>query len=570
MRVLLCTLHSKYIHPSLALPCLAAHGKAHGPKEADFFIREFRVQEPWEQILSDILEQTPDIVAFSVYIWNRQATLDLCRVLKIARPNLRIVLGGPEISFEKADFFEAHPSIDALIRGEGEGPFVALMHAWAADKPASNIARICIRQGGEIHEGPDGPQLADLDSLPSPHALGLVDLSKDIVYLETSRGCPYSCIFCMSALDRRVRSFSMGRIRSDLQLLMEAGVRQIKLVDRTFNYDAKRAREIFRFILEHNRHSSFHFEIGAHLLDDETIRLLAKAPQGMFQFEIGVQSSLPSTLRSIERHLPMEPLLENVRRLRAETCVHLHLDLIAGLPGENVQQVLDSIDRVLELRPHHLQLETVKVLPGSPLRNRAQELGIRFAPFPPYAALCTPEASYQDLEKLRRLGRLLDLVQATGPFTHFIEALAHCFGSYSLGLLRLETFWSRHSLFRHPMGRQEIFRWLGHFCREGGDAQADLLTEHLVRDYCLCEKVLENRLPEFFPALLKSESLTPKAGARMDEVLESLREEGLRLSWVVVPYNRLSEGQGTVAALYVCCQRSAATPRFIETFLPNA
>jgi anaerobic magnesium-protoporphyrin IX monomethyl ester cyclase len=199
-----------------------------------------------------------------------------------------------------------------------------------------------------------------------------------------------------------MRSYSMERIRSDLLLLMQKRVPKVKLVDRTFNYDVGRALEIFRFILEHNRSTHFHFEIGAHLLDNDTLELLEKAPHGTFQFEIGVQSTLESTLDAIDRKVNMTKLEENVRRLVKSDRIHLHLDLVAGLPGEDFQNFITSIDRVVALGPHHLQIEPVKLLPGSPLRDRAEALRIRFDPNPPYTILQAPISPMQSCSSCRR------------------------------------------------------------------------------------------------------------------------------------------------------------------------
>jgi anaerobic magnesium-protoporphyrin IX monomethyl ester cyclase len=389
----LTTLHSKFIHPSLALPYLAAYamhgfGGQGGHVCGELLIREFTVHEPKESVLAQLLAEAPDVVAFSVYLWNRRETLELADALAVARPGLEVVLGGPEVSFDGSELFARHPGVSAIVRGEGELPLHGLLAAWnRGDKP-DGVPRLAWRRGDMLVEGPDAPPLESLDAIPSPFALGLVDTSRGFVYLETSRGCPYACAFCMSALDERVRSFSSARIEQDLLWLMQRRVPKIKLVDRTFNYDAKRARRIWSFILEHNQGSHFHFEVGAHLLDEASLQLLETVPAGMFQFEIGVQSTLPATLDAIGRQASLEKLEHNVRRLRARGNIHLHLDLIAGLPGEGYRDFLTSVDRVAGLAPHHLQIEPVKLLPGSPLRLQAAKLGLRFDPHTP--TRCSP------------------------------------------------------------------------------------------------------------------------------------------------------------------------------------
>jgi anaerobic magnesium-protoporphyrin IX monomethyl ester cyclase len=416
MRVLLATLHSKFVHASLALPLLAGFCRA---SQRQLLIREYTVHEPKEAVLAAILAENPDVVALSVYIWNRRASLELADALAVAKPDLRIVVGGPEVSFDGPDLFARHPGLSALIRGEGELPLRDLLTAWQEQRPPADIPRLTWRSENRVVENPDGPTLATLDEIPSPFALELVDLSRGLVYLETSRGCPFRCAFCMSALDPRVRSYSMARIEADLSLLMEREVPCVKLVDRTFNYDAERARHIFSFILQHNRRSRFHFEIGAQLLDEATLQLLEKAPAGLFQFEIGVQSTRADTLAAIRRSTDLDVLFENVRRLRRADNIPLHLDLIAGLPGENYGEFCLSIDRLLDLRPHHLQLEPVKLLPGAPLRRQAAQFGLRHDPHPPYTVLGTPELSFADLERLRGMGRMLDLTWNAGRLRPF-------------------------------------------------------------------------------------------------------------------------------------------------------
>ena len=260
MKTVLTTLHSKYIHASLALPYLAAWC---GDDCGHIDILEFTDHEPKENIAALLMAEKPDVVAFSVYIWNRQSTLALVDLLHTIRPNLRIILGGPEVSFDNEPLFASHPGLTALVHGEGEIPLKELLQAWQSGLMPTGIPRLTWREEDGIKSGPDTPPLTDLDQIPSPFKLGLADLSRGFSYYETSRGCPYNCSFCMSSLDDTVRSFSMERIFEDLTYLIEQKVPKIKLVDRTFNFDPKRARQIFTFILKQNKGSHFHFVIGA-------------------------------------------------------------------------------------------------------------------------------------------------------------------------------------------------------------------------------------------------------------------------------------------------------------------
>lgn len=521
MLTLLTTLHSKYIHASLALPCLAA---ACGSDCGEIRICEFTVHEPKEQILAALLAPQPDVITFSVYIWNRSATLELIDALAVVRPQLRIVVGGPELAWESEALLKEHPGISALIRGEGELPFAALLTAWARSEEAKEIPRTLLRCGSELIEGPFVAPPDDLDTLPSPFAAGKVDLGRGLVYYESSRGCPYSCAFCMSALDPTVRSFSLARIKADLQILLNAEVPQIKFVDRTFNYDGARSRAIWTFILEHNRKSHFHFEIGAHLLDEESIALLATVPAETFQFEIGVQSTLPATLAAISRNADLEKLERNVRRLRDETAIHLHLDLIYGLPAEGYDDFLASLDRVAALNPQQLQIEPVKLLPGAPLRRDAGQLGIAFDPHPPYSVLSTPLLDYSSLEKLRGISRLLDLLVNSHKFSGTIAGLTECSGSLSASLAALESYWRQHDYFRHPVGLREIYLRVAAYLRD----EAPHLLDALARDLLSNERVSAEQAPWFVRTDLRADE-AQAVRARVKEATEAIRGQGIKL-----------------------------------------
>ena len=555
MRVLLTTLHSKFIHPSLALPCLAAFCR---DLPLALAIREFTVHEPKESILAALLAEAPDMVAFSVYLWNRRETLELVDALAVARPELRIVLGGPEVSFEGADLFHRHPGLTALVRGEGELPLHGLLAAWADGREPEGVARLCWRREEEVIEGPDGPPLTHLDVIPSPFALDLADLSRGFVYYETSRGCPYACSFCMSALDASVRSFSMERIRSDLGWLLAQRVPKIKFVDRTFNYDAARARALFAFILEQNRGSHLHFEIGAHLLDEATLELLEQVPADTFQFEIGVQSTLPATLAAIGRKAPLERLFANVSRLRARTRIALHLDLIAGLPGEGFDAFVASVDRVARLAPRHLQIEAVKLLPGSPLRREAAARGIRFDPNPPYTVLATPDLDFAGLERLRGLSRLFDLTVNSGRFSGFLSGLTNCCGSLAGGLLQIEADWRRRQLFRHPLALRALFEALADFVAASfRGAEGNQLRELLACDFARCERVVAANAPSFFNTSLTAEEEQAVRLAVRSET-EAIRGAGVKLQHFAAVFDHLPQAEGRTVRLFLYLTRSGA------------
>ena len=544
MRTVLATLHSKFIHNSLALPCLAAYC---ANDCGEIVIREYTAHEPRESILAGLLAEKPDVVSFSIYIWNRRETLDLVDALAVACPGLRIVIGGPEVSFDDATLFDRHPGLTALVRGEGEVPLRALLSAWRAGGAPGTIPRLVRRCGTALVAGPDSAQLPCLDDIPSPFQAGLADLQRGFVYYETSRGCPFRCSFCLSARDNTMRSYSPERIRSDLRFLMERQVPKVKLVDRTFNYDAGRARDLFAFILAHNRSTHFHFEIAAHLLDEATLELLDAAPPGMFQFEIGVQSTLASTLDAIDRKVNLARLEENVRRLRRADRVNLHLDLVAGLPGEGFDAFLASLDRVAALRPHHLQVEPVKLLPGSPLRDQAGQLQIRFDPNPPYTVLATPELGFEELQRIQEISRLLDLTWNSGCFATFLDALARAHHSLSAGFAWLAGRLRTKALFRFPVSRQTLFEEIAAVIGESSTgASRPRLIESLAYDCARSERVVTNRIPAFFDT-----ELTREEQRWVKEMVtskgEAIRGQGIKLQYFAAVFNHLDDtGQRSV------------------------
>ncbi|MDY0211834.1 MAG: radical SAM protein [Desulfuromonadaceae bacterium] len=539
MKTVLTTLHSKFIHPSLALPCLAAYCR---DTCGELPIREFTVHEPRDNILAALLDEHADVIAFSVYIWNRGETLALVDAIHIAAPHIRIILGGPETSYPEANIWEHHPGISAIIHGEGERPLRALLRAWQADTRPIDLRGLSLRTPDGIIAEPQALLLEHLDELPSPYALELMDCAKGFVYYESSRGCPYSCAFCMSALDTKVRSFSMQRIKQDLLMLMQQKVPKIKLVDRTFNYDPQRARAIFAFILEHNRSSHFHFEIGAHLLDAPTLRMLEQVPQRMFQFEIGVQSTMEDTLKAVRRHAPLEILLANVKHLLRRTHIHIHLDLIAGLPGDDITQILHGIDTLMHLRPHHLQIEPLKLLPGAPLRRDAAALKLHYDPNPPYTILRSDTLDFFALEHLRGISRLLDLTWNCGRAANFILELGRQHQSVASALAELERYWNKHGLLRFPLGQREIFEHLAAAVHSMFNTQPqvlELLQQTLARDLALREPITPAKTPDFFTFQLQDEE-EYRVKERVKEKLEQIKGKGIKLQYFAARFPALA------------------------------
>ncbi|MBJ6802798.1 B12-binding domain-containing radical SAM protein [Geomonas propionica] len=495
MKILLTTLHAKYVHASLALPYLAS-ACATLP-DLDLSILELTINELPDQLLAKLYAERADVVMFSCYIWNTELTLKLASDLKQLAPNTFIVLGGPEVSFGSFDMMVRNGAIDCIVRGEGEESCRELLEALSQGVPPAEIAAITYREGEEIIANPERAALADLDRIPSPFAAGLVDLKKPLVYYETSRGCPFSCAFCMSSIESGVRSFSTARIKADLLLLMEAGVQTVKLADRTFNYDARRANEIWRFILDHNRGSKFHFEIAAELLTEENLALLAQVPPGAFRFEIGVQSGGEETLAKVERKSSLDKLYANVERLKAATAVTVHLDLVAGLPGESLPGFLASVQGLFALDADHIQVEPLKVLKGTAMRGIARKEGYAYAEAAPYKILRTPWLSFEEIRRIEGISRLLDLVYNSGRFATTLQVFA---AERPLSQLfdQAAQFFDAAGLFSGNLSLASLFEALWRFAAEGRDGEAqERLRDALCFDLCLIGYPSGN-LPSFF------------------------------------------------------------------------
>ena len=567
MRTTLVTLHSKFIHSSLALPCLATYC---GSDCGEILIREFTIHEPRYSIIASLLADDPDNIAFSVYLWNRQETLDLVDALFAVRPQIKVILGGPEVSFSGTELLDEHPGIKALVTGEGEIPFRKLLASWKSRESLVAIERTIIRHGESFLVGPDSEPLTQLDDIPSPFDQGLVDLARGFVYYETSRGCPFRCSFCLSARDRHVRSFSLQRIENDLLFLMQQQVPKVKLVDRTFNYDPQRSYKIFDFILNHNISTHFHFEIAAHLLDQRTLDLLETVPSNMFQFEIGIQTTQESTLNQINRAIDFNKLEHNLRWLTQRCRIELHLDLVAGLPGDNFNTFMDSIDKVVRLKPDHLQIELVKLLPGSPLRDQVEELKIHYDPNPPYMILSSPGFSYSDLTKIHEVSRLIDIIFNTGYFATFLGTLSRMHNSLAQAFLWLADSWAQRNLFRYPLNRQTIFIHLHEIVRDAVTTdQLPFLIDSLAYDYARCERVVPKRVPEFFDTALNDDELD-WVQREVQKRTHQIRGEGIKVQYFAAVFSNLDSTQKRTPCLFFYLTQSGKEMRVEERrFCPD-
>jgi len=375
MRAVICAVNSKYVHSSLAAWYLLAGVEEYSRTRICARVVEATINDDPDAVAARIVENSPSVIGLGCYIWNITFVKKLLPLIKKALPDAVVVLGGPEVSYNAGEILRDEPLADYVLSGEGEKPLALLLDAVASGADVSGIPGVCFRRSGEIVVSP--PYCA-AEEPPDPYTGAYFDaLNGRIAYLETSRGCPFSCAFCLSGRQGRVRYFDSGRAGRDIVRLANSGARTVKLVDRTFNADPRRARAIFGFILdkygtEIPEGVRFHFEIAGDLLDEETLALLGAAPRGLFQFEIGLQSFGEETLLAVSRKTDTARLKENISRLMAFGNIHIHLDLIAGLPFEDMARFGQSFNTAFSLEPHMLQLGFLKLLHGAAMREEPE------------------------------------------------------------------------------------------------------------------------------------------------------------------------------------------------------
>lgn len=393
MKAVICSINSKYIHSSLAPWCLLAGVKQYGGSNVSAVVLEGTVNEPASCITARICAQKPSVLAFCTYIWNVETVYAVLSEVKARLPETIVLLGGPEVSYNAAEVLHAHKEVDYILSGEGELSFPALLNALTSGAAVDAICGLCYRRNGETVVQP--PCILSCDPVSPYTEEYFAALNGRIAYLETSRGCPYSCAFCLSGRCGTVRFFDLKRAKEDILRLANSGAKTIKLVDRTFNADRARAKAIFQFISEnYGNHIPndvcIHFEIAGDLLDAETISILSCMPVGAVRLEIGLQSFNEATLSCVNRKTNTRLLQENICALTQNNNIHIHIDLIAGLPYEDLESFKNSFNIAYSLRPHMLQLGFLKLLHGAAMREEQERFPCTYSPKPPYEVLSTP------------------------------------------------------------------------------------------------------------------------------------------------------------------------------------
>ena len=424
-KILLVAINSKYIHSNLAVYCLKS---AATPHDDLVHIKEYSINNQLKDILRWIYEEKPDVIGFSCYIWNITYVTTLIEELAKIMPNVHIWLGGPEVSYNSLKYLEEHPFIKGVMKGEGEEIFKQLVASYAIDD-FDSIARIngiTMNYKGEMIDNPFMMPSKELSQVP----YDITALENRIIYYESSRGCPFSCSYCLSSIDKQLRFKSLDLVKQDLDMFIVHEVKQIKFIDRTFNAKKEHAYAIWRHIMENDKGiTNFHFEIAADLLDDEGIEILNSMRPGLVQLEIGVQSTNEATIEAINRKMKLDKLREVVSRIHQKGNVHMHLDLIAGLPYEDLTSFAKSFDDIYSMKPEQLQLGFLKVLHGSPMEKDATKYGIVTECLPPYEVLYTNWLSFDDVLLLKLVENVVEMFYNSGMFNTSLNYLEEHFDS---------------------------------------------------------------------------------------------------------------------------------------------
>mgnify|MGYP003586814087 CR=1 FL=1 len=418
MNLLLSTLNSKYIHASLGIYSLSAYLSAAKLPDIHVELREYTTQTPLLNILADMQPLQPDIIALAVYIWNKDESMRLTKVLKTAMPGCTIVLGGPEVSFNAVQVLADNPEVDYIVQGEGEIVFAELVQFI---KQGGNLPT-CVSCHAQTSDSVYA--VSDLNTLPFAYTqFSAAELANKIIYYESSRGCPYACSYCLSGISRHVRYKDFRQVTAELGYLISRGVKQVKFVDRTYNLDAKHYLPIMQFLAAQDTDINFHFEIKADLLTDEVLAFLRTVPKGRFQFEVGIQTTSARTLQAINRVDNWHRLAGSVHKLLEFGNIHVHVDLIAGLPYEDLETFKNSFNNVHSLWADMLQLGFLKVLHGSTISGQICTHGYKYMPCPPYEVLSNNYISYTELRQLKLIEDLLEKYHNSGRYKHTLRYL---------------------------------------------------------------------------------------------------------------------------------------------------
>lgn len=488
MKVLLTAVNAKYIHSNLAIYSMKAYAEQKGCPGAEIQLAEYTINQQQDGILRGIYEKKPDLLCFSCYIWNISFVRELIRDVKKILPKTRIWVGGPEVSYDAEDFLKEMPQVTRVICGEGEETFAEVVRTYAQwekqEQEPGKLADVpgIVYRDGEKLVFTGNRDILNMDELVFPYE-NLSLFEHKIIYYESSRGCPFSCSYCLSSIDKKLRFRSVFLVKKELQFFLDHQVPQVKFVDRTFNCKKEHAMEIWKYIKEHdNSITNFHFEIAADLLTEEEIGLIAAMRPGLIQLEIGVQSTNERTLQEIRRKTSFQEICKKVRAVAEGENVHQHLDLIAGLPYEDYKSFQKSFCDVYALRPQQLQLGFLKVLKGAYMEEMADAYGCVYKSKEPYEVLKTKWLTYGEISRLKGIEEMTEVYYNSGQFFYTLEALVKEFPDAFTMYEELADFYKRKGYFAVSHARISRYEILREFLQEKGIQYLEFYDQLMVLD----------------------------------------------------------------------------------------
>jgi radical SAM superfamily enzyme YgiQ (UPF0313 family) len=495
IKVTLTTLNAKYIHSCLAVRYLKV--ACRDLRDVAVEIKEYTINHLLLDIVSDLYVGKPDVIGFACYIWNIEMTLKVVSLLRKVLPNVVVVLGGPEVTYDVATVFKECPDCDYIVLGEGEQVFCELLDALRQGIAVSNCVGLVGREN-DLEKAVPCAFVPDLNLLSLPYEDEEMDeLADKIIYYESSRGCPFSCQYCLSSATQGVRYRDIQQVFQDLNFFVKHEVKQVKFVDRTFNANKKHYFPILKYIQQLHTKTNFHFEIAIELLDDDVIDFLTDMPKGRIQFEIGIQSTHEPTLAAIERHNCWDDIVRKVTKLKSYNNIHLHLDLIVGLPLESRKIFRQSFNDVYGLQPHMLQLGFLKMLKGSGIRSSAKQYDYVWMDQPPYEVLHNELLPYSDVRELKLIEDVFEQLYNKGRFRatlrRLVELSTDAFAFYE----QFTLLWEQQSLHKVAHSTKDLYQELAHYVDCYYPRERALMGQFMKYDALIHDK--GKIRPEFLP-----------------------------------------------------------------------
>lgn len=531
MKTLLVAINAKYIHSNLAVHSLMTYAKSKCVYDTEIKIAEYTINNEIDNIIDNIYMEKPDVLAFSCYIWNIEFVYKIVREIKKLLPEVSVWLGGPEATYNSVALINEFEEIDIIMKGEGEETFLKLVELYekcivensskegamaAISEGLRNIAGITSRVSDNVCREP-----MNMSDIPFPY-YSIENFNNRIIYYESSRGCPFSCSYCLSSVEKKLRFRDIEIVKEELKFFLDNKVVQVKFVDRTFNAKKSHAMSIWQYILENdNGITNFHFEIAADLIDEEELDLLSKMRPGLVKLEIGIQSVNETTISEIKRKMDIEKVRKVVDKINSFKNIHQHLDLIAGLPKETLADFIHSFNTVYGFRAQELQLGFLKVLKGSYMHDMKNEYGISHREFPPYEVLYTKWMNYEDILRLKNVEEMLECYFNSGQFPMSIRHLENCYEEPFKLYEDLYKYYEKHydvSMKHNRLSRYEMLLEFYRDCVDDENKDEEMFIVCLTFDVYLRENA--KKRPEYGMDMSKYKNLI-KAYAKQEEISKS-------------------------------------------------